>query len=64
MRNQMSVDNVSESKKQEKKKFGASVKRLADNVGEKAGIVAKKSSEVMDKSKDAVFQAIDVNEDG
>lgn len=47
-----------------KKKFGIAVKGLAENMGAKAGIVAKKSADVMDKSKDAVFQAIDVNGDG
>lgn len=41
-----------------------SVKKLSNTVGEKAGIVAKKSTEMMDKSKEAVFQAIDVNGDG
>lgn len=49
---------------QGKKKFGESVKGLAGAVGEKAGIVAKKSTEMVDKSKEAVFQAIDVNGDG
>ena len=52
---------------QEKKKLGLpniSVKKFTDTVGEKAGIVAKKSTEIMDKSKEAVFQAIDVNGDG
>lgn len=49
---------------QGKKKFGESVKGLAGAVGEKAGIVAKKSAEMVDKSKEAVFQAIDVNGDG
>lgn len=48
----------------EKKKFGVSVKKITNTVGEKAGIVAKKSTEVFDKSKEAVFQAIDVNGDG
>lgn len=49
---------------QGKKKFGESVKGLAGAVGEKAGIVAKKSTEMVDKSKEAVFKAIDVNGDG
>lgn len=53
-----------ENMQQKKKKIGVSMKKLADNVGEKAGIVARKSTEVMDKSKEAVFQAIDVNGDG
>lgn len=48
----------------EKKKFSISVKELADTVGEKAGVVAKKSTELYDKSKEAIFQAIDVNGDG
>lgn len=49
---------------QGKKKFGKSVKGLAGAVGEKASIVAKKSTEMVDKSKEAVFKAIDVNGDG
>ena len=49
---------------QGKKKFGESVKGLVGVVDEKAGIVAKKSTEMVDKSKEAVFKAIDVNGDG
>ena len=55
---------VEQEKTQNKKKFGVSVKKLAGSVGEKAGIMAQKSTEVFDKSKDAVFHAIDVNGDG
>lgn len=49
---------------QGKKKFAASVKGLAGIAGEKTGIVAKKSTEMIDKSKEEIFQAIDVNGDG
>ena len=48
----------------DKRKISDSVKGLAGTVGEKAGIVAKKSTEMIDKSKEAVFQTIDVNGDG
>lgn len=48
----------------EKKKLGVSLKNLAGNVGEKAGVVAKKSTETLDKTKQAVFNAVDVNGDG
>lgn len=40
------------------------MKGFAGAVGEKAGIVARKSTEMVDKSKEAVFQAVDVNGDG
>lgn len=45
-------------------KVGTSVRKIAENVGEKAGVAAKKSTEVLDKTKEAVFQAVDVNGDG
>ena len=57
-------DTQGETCKKEKKKLGESVKGFAESVGEKAGIVAKKSTEMIDKSKEAVFQAVDVNGDG
>lgn len=67
--NQMSEfkknDGMQETEEvKEKKKIGYSVKGLVGNVGAKAGLVDKKSTEVIDKSKDAVFQAIDANGDG
>ena len=37
------------------------MKGFAGSVGEKAGIVARKSTDMVDKSKEAVFQAVDVN---
>ena len=40
------------------------VKKIAENVGEKAGMAVQKSTEVIDKTKEAVFQAVDVNGDG
>ncbi|MGN0513441.1 MAG: hypothetical protein ACI4GD_04110 [Lachnospiraceae bacterium] len=55
---------VEQNKIQEKKNFGVSVKKLAGAVGEKAGIVAQKSAEAIDKTKETVFQAVDVNGDG
>ena len=45
-------------------KVGTSVRKIAENVGEKAGVAVQKSTEVMDKTKEAVFQAVDVNGDG
>ena len=57
-------NNIDETMTQEKKKFGETVKELTGTVGGKAAVVAKKSTEIIDKSKDAVFQAIDVNGDG
>lgn len=41
-----------------------SLKGITNTVGSKANIVVKKSSEAADKTKEAVFQAIDVNGDG
>lgn len=45
-------------------KVGLPVKKIAENVGEKAGVAVQKSTEVIDKTKEAVFQAVDVNGDG
>ena len=47
-----------------KKRFGESVKGMAGVIGEKAGQVAKKSADSVEKSKEAVMNAIDVNGDG
>lgn len=49
---------------QDKKKLGLSLKKITNTVGEKTGMAAKKSTEMLDKSKTAVFQAIDANGDG
>lgn len=49
---------------QEKNKIGISVKKMTDSVAEKAGIVAKKSIEAIDKTKETIIQAVDVNGDG
>lgn len=49
---------------QEKNIIGTSVKKMADSVVEKAGIVAQKSTEAIDKTKETIFQAVDVNGDG
>lgn len=46
------------------KRFGESVKGMAGVIGEKAGQVAKKSADSVEKSKEAVMNAIDVNGDG
>lgn len=45
-------------------KVGTSVRKIAENAGEKAGVAVQKSTEVLDKTKEAVFQAVDVNGDG
>lgn len=47
-----------------KKKLGQSLSAIAGTVGEKAGVVAKKTTEKAEKTKDAVYNAIDVNGDG
>ena len=57
-------ENIEQENVKEKKKFSVSAKELAGAVGEKAGIVGKKSTETIDKTKEAVFQAVDVNGDG
>lgn len=40
------------------------IKAMAENLGEKAGVVAKQSSETVERTKEAVFKAVDVNGDG
>ncbi len=47
-----------------KELFASTLKGLASEVGTKAGIVVKKSSETVEKTKEAVFKAVDVNGDG
>lgn len=47
-----------------KKKIGESITSFAGTVGEKAGVVAKKATEKAEITKEAVFNAIDVNGDG
>ena len=44
--------------------FTSKMKGLTENVGTKAGAVVKKSSETVEKTKEAVFNAVDVNGDG
>ncbi len=60
----LQIDKETEQAVNEKKKFAVSVKEFAGNVGEKAGILAKKSTETLDKTKEAVFHTVDVNGDG
>ena len=48
----------------ENNKITSSVKKMAGTAGAKVSIAAQKSTEVLDKTKDAVFQAVDVNGDG
>ena len=50
--------------KESKKKFGVAIKGMASTVGGKVGTVAKKTTDTVDKTKEAVFNAIDVNGDG
>lgn len=54
---EMENENTEQENIQEKR-------NLVGKIGEKAGLVAKKSTEVVDKTKEAVFQAVDVNGDG
>lgn len=44
--------------------FSSKLKDVADNIGEKAGVVIKKSSETVEKTRETVFKAVDVNGDG
>lgn len=44
--------------------LGSAIKNFADNAGEKAGEVAKRSAETVEKTREAVFKAVDVNGDG
>lgn len=57
------IENASIGKEKQKKSV-LSVKQMVSTVGEKAGVVAKKSTETVEKSKEAVFNAMDVNGDG
>ena len=57
-------DDTQKSGKFSKMKLGQSVTALAENVGTKAGTVVKKTTDAAGKSKEAVFNAIDVNGDG
>lgn len=47
-----------------REKLGQAVTDMAGTIGEKAGIAAKKTTETAEKSKEAVFKAVDVNGDG
>lgn len=47
-------ENVEQENVKEKKKFGVSAKELAGAVGEKAGMVAKKSTEATQKHLEQV----------
>lgn len=53
-----------EEKPKEKNKIGESVKEIAGAIGSKAGMVAKKSTDTFEKSKETVVKTIDVNGDG
>lgn len=44
--------------------LGDSVKGVASTIGTKAGVIARKSTESFEKSKEVVFNAMDVNGDG
>lgn len=48
----------------ENNKITSSVKKTVGTAGEKVSIATKKTTEVLDKTKGAVFQAVDVNGDG
>lgn len=61
---EMNMGKVISAPNDKMKTVGTQLKNLAGNVGEKAGAVAKKSTDVMDKTKEAVFKAVDVNGDG
>lgn len=47
-----------------KEMISSKLKGVAENVGDKAGAVVKHSSEAVNKTKDAVFKAVDANGDG
>ena len=47
-----------------KEMFATTIKGLANDVGAKASVAVRKSSETVEKTKEAVFKAVDVNGDG
>ena len=60
-------DNIKELKNHENttpKSVGNSLKLFTNTIGDKASIVAKKTSDAVDKTKETVFNAVDVNGDG
>lgn len=57
-------DMKTDGKKITKEKLGKAMTGLAETVGTKAGAVTKKTTEVTEKTKEAVFNAVDVNGDG
>lgn len=64
----MGKDNNSEkqpaSGRFSKEKMGQFVTGVAGTVGNKAGVIVKKSTETAEKTKEAVVKAVDVNGDG
>lgn len=44
--------------------LSSKLKGVADDLGEKAGVVIKKSSDTLEKTKETVFKAVDANGDG
>ena len=50
--------------KEKLSRIGQTVNSLAGTVGEKAGNAARKTTEVVDSSREAIFHAIDMNGDG
>lgn len=57
-------DMKTDGKRITKEKLGKAMTGLAETVGTKAGAVTKKTTEVTEKTKEAVFNAVDVNGDG
>lgn len=57
-------ENEAQEKQRFKDKFGSSVKGVTGTLGSKVGTLAKKTTETVDKTKEAVFNAMDINGDG
>ena len=64
MADSLENNDVKENETKEKKNMGESVKGMAKSIGSKANLVVKKSADSIEKSKEAVFNAVDVNGDG
>lgn len=60
----INIEDSAECVNQEKKKYSIPISKISNVVGEKTEVVIKKSTDILDKSKESVIQAIDVNGDG
>ena len=58
------LNNIEKANAKGQKNLGESIKGVTGAIGSKATLVAKKSTEQLEKTKRAVFNAVDVNGDG